>query len=58
MGGIHAAAAAEAIRQKMEVDQGGCPLETCDLAKELPETKILQVAWDLYAKDVGVVITK
>jgi arylsulfatase len=35
------------------------PGETHDLAKEQPETlKKLQMAWDRYAKDVGVVLSK
>ena len=35
------------------------PGETHDLAKERPEIlKKLQAAWDRYAKDVGVVLTK
>jgi arylsulfatase len=35
------------------------PGETHDLAKEKPEIlKKLQAAWDRYAKDVGVVLTK
>jgi arylsulfatase len=35
------------------------PGETNDLAKEQPETlKKLQMAWDSYAKDVGVVLSK
>jgi arylsulfatase len=35
------------------------PGETRDLAKEQPETlRQLQVAWDRYAKDVGVVLSK
>ena len=35
------------------------PGETRDLAKEQPETlKKLQAAWDRYAKDVGVVLSK
>lgn len=35
------------------------PGETRDLAKEHPDTlKKLQAAWDRYAKDVGVVLSK